>query len=62
MGVGAAVADGAADASLTRGGHGALTWSSVAPDLGFTAAAAGLEALVLAAVGAAASCRRRMKR
>lgn len=53
MGVGTAVADGATDASLTRGSHGALARSSVAPDLSF--AATGLPTLVLTAVGTAAS-------
>lgn len=57
MGVGTAVADRATDASLTRGSHGALAWSSVAPDLSFAAAAAGLPALILTAVRTTASCR-----
>lgn len=55
MGVGTAVADGTTDASLTRGSHGALARSSVAPDLSFAATAAGLPTLVLTAVGTAAS-------
>lgn len=55
MGVGTAMADRATDASLARGSYGALAGGSVAPDLSFAAAAAGLPALVLTAVRAAAS-------
>lgn len=57
VGVGTAVAERAAYASLTWGSHRALAWSSVAPDLCFTAAASRLPTLVLAAVRATASCR-----
>ena len=61
VGVGTAVADGATDASLAGGSHGALARSSVAPDL-IAATAAGLPPLVLTAVRATASCRRNKKR
>ena len=54
------VAEGAADAALARGRHGALAWGPEAADLRLAAAAApGLAALVLAAVGPAAPCGRR---
>lgn len=55
MGVGTAVADRATDASLARGSHRALAWSSVAPDLRFAATAARLPTLILTAVRTTAS-------
>lgn len=59
--VGAAVADRAADAPLTGGSYWALTGSSMAPYLWFTATASRLTSLVLTAVGATASCRQKRR-